>query len=50
MRLTLADATPGVFSSARCTRPLQAAHVIPVTGMVQDSAGDAGASGVAVVI
>jgi hypothetical protein len=37
IRLTLADDTPPVCSSVRCTRPLQAAHVMPVTGMVQDS-------------
>ena len=29
-----ASATPGVFSSVRCTRAWQAAQVIPVTGMV----------------
>src|SRR5262245_6093364 len=34
MRLTAARLTPGVFSSTRCTRPWQAAHVIPETGMV----------------
>src|SRR5690348_11054026 len=35
MRLTVAAPTPGVRSSERCTRPLQAAQVIPETGMVQ---------------
>ena len=39
MRFTFAVATPGVRSSVRCTRPLHAAQVIPVTGMVQDSVG-----------
>src|SRR3954465_2471768 len=33
MRLTLASATPGCFSSIRWTRAWQAAHVMPLTGM-----------------
>jgi hypothetical protein len=37
MRLTAALETPGVLSSVRWTRALQAAHVIPLTGMVHDS-------------
>ena len=45
MRFTLADATPVVCSRARCTRALQAAQVMPVTGMVQDSVGGARVSG-----
>src|SRR5882724_824678 len=35
IRLTEAELTPGVRSSERCTRPLQAAQVMPVTGIVQ---------------
>jgi hypothetical protein len=38
IRLTFAAATPGARSSERCTRALQEAHVIPVTGMVARSA------------
>jgi hypothetical protein len=34
MRFTLAPLTPGVRSSVRCTRALQAAQVMPCTGMV----------------
>jgi hypothetical protein len=32
--LTLAALTPGTLSSARCTRALQAAQVMPDTGML----------------
>jgi hypothetical protein len=32
IRFTLALLTPGAFSSARCTRPLHAAQVMPETG------------------
>src|SRR4051795_8930019 len=39
MRLTFAELTPADRSSERCTRPLHAAQVIPVTGMVHDTAG-----------
>jgi hypothetical protein len=35
--LTLAELTPAVFSSVRCTLALQAAQVIPETGMVAES-------------
>src|SRR5512147_2372710 len=37
IRFTLADATPGARSSVRWMRALQAAQVIPVTGMVARS-------------
>src|SRR5690242_17465985 len=43
IRFTFADRTPSARSSERCTRPLQAAQVIPATGMVHDSVGSAGA-------
>ena len=46
IRFTAAAFTPGCFSSARCTRPEQAAQVIPETGMVTFSpAGGAVAPG-----
>jgi hypothetical protein len=48
MRFTLAEATPSVRSSVRCTRPLHAAHVMPITGMVQDSLGVANVSGMTI--
>jgi hypothetical protein len=35
----LAELTPSVRSSVRCTRLLHAAQVMPVTGMVHDSRG-----------
>src|SRR6266498_1279621 len=34
IRFTDADLTPGVRSSERCTRPLQAAQVMPATAIV----------------
>jgi hypothetical protein len=35
IRLTLAELTPGAFSRVRCTLALQAAQVMPETGMVE---------------